>query len=65
MSNSDFLRMATNAQRKSNGEGELDPLEFFSFVTPKVGLFDLTSPRVMLQRMFFSSLFCFLLSAYS
>ncbi|KAI8105516.1 hypothetical protein M9434_000101 [Picochlorum sp. BPE23] len=36
VSNSDFLRMATNAVRKSKGEPELDPLEFFSMVTPKL-----------------------------
>jgi Fe-S cluster assembly ATP-binding protein len=36
VSNSDFLRMATNAQRKAKGEPELDPLEFFSVVTPKL-----------------------------
>lgn len=36
VSNSDFLRMATNAVRKSKGESELDPLEFFSLVTPKL-----------------------------
>lgn len=36
VSNSDFLRMATNAVRKSKGDSELDPLEFFSLVTPKL-----------------------------
>ena len=37
MSNIDFLRIATNARRKAQGEKELDPLEFYAFVTPKVG----------------------------
>jgi Fe-S cluster assembly ATP-binding protein len=36
VSNSDFLRVSTNAVRKSKGDTELDPLEFFSFVTPKL-----------------------------
>lgn len=36
VSNSDFLRVSTNAVRKSRGLNELDPLEFFSFVTPKL-----------------------------
>lgn len=37
VSNIDFLRIATNARRKSLGEKELDPLEFYAFVSPKVG----------------------------
>ena len=36
VSNSDFLRVSTNAVRKAKGLSELDPLEFFSFVTPKL-----------------------------
>jgi Fe-S cluster assembly ATP-binding protein len=37
VSNIDFLRIATNARRKAQGNKELDPLEFYAFVTPKVG----------------------------
>lgn len=37
VSNIDFLRMACNARRKSLGQAELDPLEFYAFVMPKVG----------------------------
>ena len=36
VSNVDFLRMACNAKRKSQGRAELDPLEFYAFVIPKV-----------------------------
>lgn len=36
VSNIDFLRIATNARRKARGEGELDPLEFYAHVMPKV-----------------------------
>ncbi len=36
MSNSDFLRLAANARRKQRGEPELEPLEFYGFVMPKV-----------------------------
>lgn len=36
VSNSDFLRVSTNAVRKARGLSELDPLEFFSYVTPKL-----------------------------
>lgn len=36
VSNIDFLRMATNAKRKAAGESELDPLEFYAFVSPKL-----------------------------
>ena len=36
VSNSDFLRVSTNAVRKAKGLNELDPLEFFSYVTPKL-----------------------------
>lgn len=36
MSNIDFLRIATNARRKAKGESELDPLEFYAHVMPKV-----------------------------
>eukprot|EP01023_Acetabularia_acetabulum_P065848 TRINITY_DN8770_c0_g2_i2.p1 TRINITY_DN8770_c0_g2~~TRINITY_DN8770_c0_g2_i2.p1 ORF type:complete len:270 (-),score=57.25 TRINITY_DN8770_c0_g2_i2:1005-1814(-) len=36
VSNIDFLRMACNARRKALGQPELDPLEFYGFVTPKL-----------------------------
>lgn len=36
VSNVDFLRVATNARRKSQGLSELDPLEFYAFVMPKL-----------------------------
>lgn len=36
VSNIDFLRIATNARRKAKGESELDPLEFYAFVMPKL-----------------------------
>lgn len=38
VSNVDFLRMASNARRKAKGQTELDPLEFYSFVVPKLEL---------------------------
>lgn len=34
VSNVDFLRMAANAARKSKGQPEMEPIEFYSFVTP-------------------------------
>lgn len=37
VSNIDFLRIATNARRKAAGDKELDPLEFYAHVMPKVG----------------------------
>ena len=36
VSNIDFLRIATNARRKAQGHSELDPLEFYAFVMPKL-----------------------------
>lgn len=36
VSNIDFLRMAANANRKAAGQPELDPLEFYAHVMPKV-----------------------------
>lgn len=36
VSNIDFLRLATNARRKALGHSELDPLEFYAFVMPKL-----------------------------
>ncbi len=36
VSNVDFLRMACNARRKQLGQAELDPLEFYAHVVPKV-----------------------------
>eukprot|EP00270_Netrium_digitus_P003098 TRINITY_DN1351_c0_g1_i2.p1 TRINITY_DN1351_c0_g1~~TRINITY_DN1351_c0_g1_i2.p1 ORF type:complete len:343 (+),score=81.59 TRINITY_DN1351_c0_g1_i2:41-1069(+) len=36
VSNVDFLRMACNARRKAQGLEELDPLEFYGFLSPKL-----------------------------
>ena len=36
VSNTDFLRLACNARRRQRGEPELDPLEFFGHLTPKL-----------------------------
>lgn len=36
VSNAEFLRMAANARRTARGQPELDPLEFYGFITPKV-----------------------------
>lgn len=36
MSNTDFLRMMCNERRKAQGKEELDPLEFYGFLTPKL-----------------------------
>ena len=36
VSNTDFLRLASNAARKARGEPELDPLEFYAYVAPLV-----------------------------
>jgi Fe-S cluster assembly ATP-binding protein len=36
VSNVDFLRMACNARRRALGQDELDPLEFYAHVIPKV-----------------------------
>lgn len=38
VSNVDFLRMACNARRKALGQTELDPLEFYAHVIPKLEL---------------------------
>ena len=35
-SNTDFLRLACNARRKARGLAEMDPLEFYAFLSPKV-----------------------------
>ena len=37
VSNIDFLRVATNARRAALALPELDPLEFYAHVSPKVG----------------------------
>jgi Fe-S cluster assembly ATP-binding protein len=37
VSNVDFLRMAYNANRKAQDQPELDPLEFYAYIMPKVG----------------------------
>ena len=36
VSNVDFLRMMCNARRVARGETELDPLEFYGYLTPKL-----------------------------
>eukprot|EP00210_Caulerpa_lentillifera_P003534 g3371.t1 len=36
VNNVDFLRLACNARRKAKGETELDPLEFYAYLTPKL-----------------------------
>ena len=36
VSNAEFLRMSANARRAAQGVPELDPLEFYGFITPKV-----------------------------
>lgn len=36
VSNVDFLRLACNARRKALGKPEMDPLEFYAFLTPKL-----------------------------
>ena len=36
VSNADFLRLSCNARRKYQGLDELDPLEFFDFITQKL-----------------------------
>lgn len=36
VNNVDFLRLACNARRKAKGEAELDPLEFYAYLSPKV-----------------------------
>ena len=44
VSNIDFLRVAANARRKALGQPELDPLEFYAFVMPKVRSFFFVMP---------------------
>ena len=41
VSNVDFLRMACNARRKQQGKPELDPLEFYAHVMPKLELLNM------------------------
>lgn len=36
VSNAEFLRLSANARRMAQGVPELDPLEFYGFITPKV-----------------------------
>lgn len=36
VSNAEFLRISANARRMAQGLPELDPLEFYGFITPKV-----------------------------
>ncbi|KXZ54738.1 hypothetical protein GPECTOR_4g807 [Gonium pectorale] len=41
VSNVDFLRMACNARRKSLGQSELDPLEFYAYIMPKLEMLNM------------------------
>jgi Fe-S cluster assembly ATP-binding protein len=41
VSNTDFLRMACNARRKALGQPEMDPLEFYAFLTPKLDMLNM------------------------
>jgi Fe-S cluster assembly ATP-binding protein len=34
VNNTDFLRLACNSRRKAKGEPELDPIEFYGYLTP-------------------------------
>lgn len=36
VSNVDFLRLSCNSRRKAQGKDEFDPLEFYSYIMPKV-----------------------------
>ena len=60
VSNVDFLRMACNARRKQLGQPELDPLEFYAYVMPKVGslrfLCSLAAPSPPLHHLFLTPL---------
>lgn len=41
VSNADFLRLSCNARRKYQGLDELDPLEFFEFITQKLEVIEM------------------------
>jgi Fe-S cluster assembly ATP-binding protein len=41
VSNADFLRLSCNARRKYQGLHELDPLEFFEFITQKLDVVEM------------------------
>jgi len=41
VSNADFLRLSCNARRKYQGLYELDPLEFFEFITQKLDVIEM------------------------
>ena len=41
VSNADFLRLSGNARRKYQGLDELDPLEFFEFITQKLDVIEM------------------------
>jgi len=41
VSNVDFLRMSCNARRKAKEQPELDPLEFYSFLMPKLEMLNM------------------------
>jgi Fe-S cluster assembly ATP-binding protein len=41
VSNADFLRLSYNSRRKYQGLSELEPLEFFEFITDKLSIVDM------------------------
>lgn len=41
VSNIDFLRLACNARRKAKGDTELDPIEFYGYLMPKLELLNM------------------------
>jgi Fe-S cluster assembly ATP-binding protein len=41
VSNADFLRLSYNSRRKYQGLSELEPLEFFEFITAKLSIVDM------------------------
>lgn len=41
VSNADFLRLSYNSRRKYQGLSELEPLEFFEFITEKLSIVDM------------------------
>ena len=43
VSNADFLRLSCNARRRYQGLDELDPLEFFEFITKKLEIINMDS----------------------
>ena len=43
VSNEDFLRLAFNSKMKAEGKNELDPIEFFSYITEKLKIVKMDS----------------------